>query len=681
MEAADFSGYATKAGLVCTDGRTIMEDAFKHQDKMTVPLVWQHGHNEATNILGHAVLENRPATHPEGAGVYAYGFFNDTPHGIAGKKIVQHKDISWLSIYATQLVERSKQVFHGAIREVSLVIAGANPGARIDFVSLQHSDGVVEDLQDEAIIFTGIEIKHEAAPDATLQDIYDSMDEDQKNLVAHMVATALEEAGVTHTEEPVVELTDEQKEAAAAEQAAADKKLADDKAAAEAQNSNDGNVTHTEGIQMTNVFEQGKGGVQTAERVTLSHEDKQGIMQAAMLPGQTLKTAVEAYALEHGIDNIDLLFPDAKSLTDRPEWIRRDDSWVAGVINGCRHTPFSRIKTMTADLTFEDARAKGYITGNVKKEQFFGLAKRITTPQTIYKKQRLDRDDIIDITDFDVVAWLKVEMQFMLKEELARAVLIGDGRAMDDEDKIKDPAGAPEGAGIRSILLDHELYVTNVNVNILDANSDYEEVIEEVLRARRFYKGSGRPTFYTNETTLTEMLLTKDGFERRRYADEAALAAALRVSSIVTVEVFDDVPDLIGIIVNLADYALGADRGGEISMFDDFNIDYNQYIYLIETRVSGALTKVKSALVVRRTEVGSQLIVPQAPTFNEVTGVLTVPTVSGVTYKNDDTDATLAAGAQAAIAAGATINVRAETDATRHFATNAEDQWSFTRNA
>lgn len=408
----------------------------------------------------------------------------------------------------------------------------------------------------------------------------------------------------------------------------------------------------------------------------LSHDAIKGIVDDAKRMG-SLKEAVEAYALKHGIENIDVLFPDAKALDSTPEWIKRRTEWVKGVLDGTRHTPFSRIKTRTADLTYEDARAKGYIKGHLKKEEFFGVASRVTTPTTVYKKQGLDRDDMIDITDFDVVAWLKGEMRLMLEEEIARAILIGDGREVDDEDKVKDPAGATEGAGIRSILNDHELYVTHVNVALPATNADYNVVVEELMRARRFYKGSGTPTFYGTNQTIVEMLLSKDQLGRRRWNSTAELATALMVKEVVEVEVMDDVPDTLGIIVNLQDYSVGADRGGDISMFDDFDIDYNKYKYLIETRVSGALTKVKSAIVVHRQASGDVQVTPPAPTFDGTT--VTIPTDANVAYFVDGVAAD--DGDTVTVAEGDTVVVTATPSAGHYFATNEEDQWSFTNQA
>lgn len=666
----DFSGYATKAGLKCSDGRTIMPDAFKHQDKMTVPLVWQHGHNEPGNVLGHAVLENRAD------GVYAYAYFNNTTAGQNAKALVEHKDITQLSIYANQLVEKSKQVFHGMIKEVSLVIAGANPGAMIDQVAIRHADGDVETLEDEAIIYTGLTLEHEDKPavqvedtvehasaDATVQDVYDSLDEDQKALVHFMIQTAVEQAAVQHSDDST-DSTD-----------GADGTDSTD--STDNNNPAEDDLEHKEGSDMSrNVFEQGKD-TDTAERPVLSHSDVKEIVANAQKLG-SLKAAVEDYALAHGITDIDLLFPDAKTLNNTPEWDKRRTEWVAGVLSGTRHSPFSRIKTMSADITQDEARAKGYIKGTLKKEEFFGLTKRVTTPTTIYKKQKLDRDDIIDITDLDVVAWLKGEMRLMLEEEVARAILISDGRASDDADKIAD--GSVSGVGIRPIAYEDEIYATKVFVNIADASSSMNEVVDAVIGARKFYKGTGTPTFYTTETVLSKFLLSRDTLGRRIYRTVDELATELRVAAVVTVEPMEEIADLVGVIVNLQDYVVGADRGGEVNMFDDFDIDYNQYKYLIETRLSGALTKLKSALVIWAEASANVLVSPTAPAFNAVTGVVTIPTVTGVVYK-DEAGVTATAGAKTAIAAGASVTYSAVPAAGYYFATSEDDTWTFTRNA
>lgn len=600
----DFSGYATKAGLKCSDGRTIMPDAFKHQDKEQVPLVWQHGHGEPSNVLGHAILEHRED------GIYAYGFFNDTDQAKNASTLVQHKDIKSLSIYANQLTEKSKQVLHGFIREVSLVLSGANPGALIDNITLAHGDGEMVTLEDEAIIYTGLELTHgddeteekeeeakHSAEEPTVQEVYDSMNDQQREVVHFMVARALEDAkGTTNdgtaTQSNTTEETDTSKEKSTTSEEKSNTSDEESKTELVHEENKD-----QEGERMSrNVFEEQNGG---KKKPVLSHAAVNSIVEEAQKSG-SLKHAVEAYALRHGIEDIDILFPDARTLADTPEFDSRRVEWVAGVINGTRHSPFSRIKSIVADITQDEARALGYIKGNLKKEEFFGLVKRVTTPSTVYKKQQLDRDDIVDITDFDVVAWLKAEMRLMLDEELARAVLIGDGRDVASEDKIKDPAGASEGAGIRSIMLDHDLYAPKVEVNLADAGSNPGEVVDALITNMGLYKGSGSPTFYTTMPFMTSLLLTKDGMGRRMYRNKSEVAAEMGVNDIVYVEVMEQETDLIGIVVNLKDYTVGADKGGEVNFFDDFDIDYNQYKYLFETRVSGALTKIRSALVLQK---------------------------------------------------------------------------------
>jgi Caudovirus prohead serine protease len=597
----DFSGYATKAGLKCSDGRTITPDAFKHQDKEVVPLVWQHGHGEPSNVLGRAILEHRED------GIYAYGFFNDTDQAKNAKTLVQHEDIKSLSIYANQLTEKAKQVLHGFIREVSLVLSGANPGALIDNITLAHGDGEMVTLEDEAIIYTGLELNHadgqssdskstdsgsEDAP--TIQEVYDSMTSEQKEVVHYMVGTALAEKAAELSQSNNGEATQSNgKKDSESEVVHSEEKETESEETKSELVHDDNN--EEEGRRMSrNVFEQQNGGVKKEEKLTLTHDAMREIVTDAQKSG-SLKDAVEAYALKHGITDIDLLFPDARSITDTPEFDSRRVEWVSGVINGTRHSPFSRIKSLVADITVDEARALGYIKGNLKKEEFFGLVKRITTPSTVYKKQQLDRDDIVDITDFDVVAWLKAEMRLMLDEELARAVLIGDGRDVASPDKIKDPAGSSEGAGIRSIMNDHDLYAVKVNI---DTTATPNDVVDAFITNMGVYKGSGSPTLYTALPFLTKMLLSRDGMERRMYRGVAELASELGVSNIVVVEVMESEPDLLGIVVNLKDYTIGADKGGEINFFDDFDIDYNQYKYLYETRVSGALTKIRSAVVV-----------------------------------------------------------------------------------
>ena len=640
----DFSGYATKAGIKCSDGRTIMVDAFKHQDKQQVPLVWQHAHDAPENVLGHAVLENRAD------GVYCHGYFNESEPAKNAQILVQHDDIKHLSIYANKLVEKAAQVLHGMIREVSLVMAGANPGAFIDNVAIKHTDGEIVNLDDEVIIYTDTELTHADEPEEkkkeeegpTVQEVYEGMSDDEKEVVHYMVGAALEAAGSSSAEQSAMSHEDKKKE----------------------------------GTWMSrNVFEQAKGGTkETPERRVLSHDDMKGINEDAHRLG-SLKQAVEAYALKHGIDNIEILFPDARAVDATPDFDKRRTEWVSGVINGTKHSPFSRIKNFVADITFDDARAKGYIKGTLKKEEFFGVSKRVTTPATMYKKQKLDRDDIIDITDFDVVAWLKGEMRLMLDEELARAVLIGDGREIDDEDKIKDPAGANEGAGIRAIANDHDLYAATI---LIESDLGPVDMADQIVENMRFYKGSGSPTFYTTLPMITKMLLARDADGRRMYRSTAELATELGVSNIVAVEVMEAEEDLVGVIVNLKDYTLGADKGGDVAFFDDFDIDYNQYKYLLETRCSGALTKIRSALVVRFAEAGAAQVVPTEPTFVKSTGTITVPTIAGVVYHRGDTDAVMVTATPVVLATGQSLRVYAvAAPGSYYFEDNVDDEWTF----
>jgi hypothetical protein len=646
----DFSGYATRAGLKCSDGRTIMTDAFKHQDKTTVPLVWQHGHSEPSNVLGHVDLENRTD------GVYCYGFFNDTDQGKNAKTLVVHEDIKHLSIYANQLVEKAAQVLHGMIREVSLVMAGANPGAFIDNVSVMHGDEVVN-LSDEVIVYTDQELTHADDPaakpdekkpddqkkddDPTVQDIYDKMSEDQQAVVHYMVGAALEAAK-----------TDDAAHAALAH---------DDK---------------KDGTWMSrNVFEQTKEEKKDGpERRVLSHDDMQEIVGLAKQAG-SLRQGVKDYALKHGIENIEILFPDAKAVDATPDLDSRRMEWVSGVLNGTKHSPFTRIKNFWADITQDEARARGYIKGSLKKEEWFGVSKRTTSPATVYKKQKLDRDDILDITDFDVVAFLKAEMRIMLDEEIAGAILIGDGREVDDPDKIKDPAGQADGAGIRSIINDHELYAATVNINVDDANSSPVEVVESVMYAMELYKGSGNPTFYTTLKNLTWMLLAKDEMGRRFWRTASELASEMGVSSIVAVEIFDRVPDVFGVIVNLRDYTIGTDKGGDVTLFDDFDIDYNQYTYLLETRLSGALTKIRSALVIRKVAAADVLVVPAEPDFDGTK--IHINDTAGVVYKRADTNAVVTSAADINLAADQELKIYATPAAGKYFADNQHDEWTF----
>lgn len=590
-EACDFSGWATRNDLKCSDGRVIRRDAFKHDDGIKVPLVWNHQHNDPHNVLGHAWLENRPE------GVYTYGFFNDSESGEIGKILVKHGDICALSIYANQLQQRGCDVLHGEIREVSLVHAGANPGAFIDSI-LKHG----EDSDDEAIIYTGMplylshsdadkqedkaddgekketsekkdepEKKTDSDEEKTVADVINSMTEEQKNVMYAIIGQAMDDQGESDPESE-------------------DNNDDDSKGGT---NTMKHNVFDKDDRQKENVLVHSDGSEVSSEEISTIFGDIKRY--------GSLKDSV----LAHGIDNVDYLFPDAQTLANTPEFIQRDTGWVKKVMSGVHHTPFSRIKSIFADITEDDARAKGYFKGKLKKEEVFGLLKRTTTPTTVYKKQKMDRDDVVDITDFDVVAWLKSEMRMMLDEELARAYLIGDGRLASSDDKINEQ-------NIRPILKDEELYTIQATVSVQSSATEDDkarEFIRTAIKARKNYKGSGQPTLYTTEDILTDCLLLTDTTGRDLYTDVAQLAKKLRVKEIVTVPVMEGVNGknggaLMGIIVNLADYNVGADRGGAVNMFDDFDIDYNQQKYLIETRCSGALIKPYSAIALELSTAG-----------------------------------------------------------------------------
>lgn len=659
MEDHDFGGYATKAGLKCSDGRTITPEAFKHMDGEEIPLVWQHMHDSPDNVLGHAKLQHRKD------GVYAYCFFNGTVSAKNAKLLVEHKDIKELSIYANQLVEKNKTVLHGNLCEVSLVLKGANPGAKIDYVRVAHSANDIETLEDEAIITTGMEIEH-ATAEKTYQDVYDTLNAEQKALLEVMLSQALGSAKQSDTDEDKPEDNTEDE---------SDDKKDDSEDKKDETGSDETDLEHKEkdDTMTRNVFENNDGGKSGsgdgARTSTLTHAQLTTLIEDGKKMG-SFKEAVLAHAEDYGITNIEVLFPDAQAIDNKPEWITRRIEWVEGVLNATRKLPFSRIKSLSADLTHEEARAKGYIKSTMKKEQFFTLAQRETTPKTIYKKQKLDRDDIIDITDFDVVAWIWVEMRFMLREEIARAIMIGDGREVDDPDKINEN-------NIRPIAHDDPFYTDVVTV---PANVGSEDLVEAVLRARYNYKGTG-PTAYMTNAVLTDMLLSKDKMGRRLYRTTQELANELQVREIVEVPVLEDAQrdggTILMIIVNLSDYAVGSTRGGEISQFDDFDIDFNQYKYLIEGRMSGALTKHKTAQVIVR---GSgTLATPTVPTFNSSTGVTTIPTVTGVTYYNQETDATLTAGAQTALDPGDSLSVEARPNTGYYFPHNHDADWTFTR--
>ena len=585
MENYDFSGWATRNDLKCSDGRIIRKDAFKSNDGQKVPLVWNHQHSDPNEVLGHALLENRDE------GVYAYCKFNDTESGQTAKLLVQHGDVNALSIYANQLKQQGPNVMHGNIRELSLVLAGANPGAFIESI-IKHG----EESDEEGIIYTGenIELAHsgvgkpsekeetseelkhseeskeetkmaeepkETGSEKTIGDIFNTLNEEQKNAVYAMIGQALEDKG-------------------------------DDS------EGGDEDMKH-------NVFDD---DTKNQENV-LSHDAMQEIISDAKRYG-SMKESFLAHATDieyapssqtYGINTPDYLFPEAHNLNSPPEFIKREMGWVTKVMNGVHHSPFSRIKSMFADITEDDARAKGYIKGKLKKEEVFGLLKRTTTPTTIYKKQKMDRDDVIDITDFDVIAWLKSEMRMMLDEEIARAILVGDGRSTSSDDKINE-------MNIRPIWKDEDLFTIKAAVEVSStatADQKAKAFIRACVKSRKNYKGSGTPSLFTTEDVLTDCLLLEDANGRVIYDTEEKLRTALRVKEIITVPVMEGLTrtdgesntlSLMGIIVNLADYNVGADKGGAINMFEDFDIDYNQQKYLIETRCSGALIKPYSAI-------------------------------------------------------------------------------------
>lgn len=576
----DFSGYATKANTLCYDGLTIAPDAFKGDDGRKVPVVWNHDHSDPEHVLGHALLQNRKD------GVYAYVKMNDSPSGQSALEAVRSGDIDAMSIFANGLKKAGNTVMHGVIRELSLVLAGCNPGALIDEI-VEHSADYNAEEGEEAFIYTdgGLSLKHGLDPDGnplgeeddeimhsededkeksnenpedketteeTVKEVFDSLTEKQKNVVYAIVGIVTDgKKGADNKE------TDNDKE--------------------------DETVKH-------NVFDNEK------EQGVLKHSIDE--INAAMADGKRCGSMKDAF-IQHGIEDVEWLFPEDHLLDNPPRIIDNDQTWVGKVMSSVHHIPFSRIKSMSADLTEEDARAKGYIKGNFKKEQVFGLLKRSTSPTTVYKKQKMDRDDIADITSFDVIAWLKQEMRTKLNEELARAYLIGDGRNAASDDKINE-------GNIRPIYSDDDFYTIKVQAEVAtgaDTETKIKAAMNASLKARKDYKGSGNPTLFTTEDNLTDMLLLEDKIGHRLYKNEAEVAQALRVKEIVTVPQMAGMKgtkggELFGIVVNLADYTVGADKGGAVNMFDDFDIDYNQQKYLIETRCSGALTVPFSAMAI-----------------------------------------------------------------------------------
>ena len=640
----DFCGWATKANLLCSDGRVIRKDAFMECDGTKVPLVWNHAHNRPEEVLGHALLENRED------GVYAYCSFNDSDSAQHAKLLVQHGDINQLSIYANKLKHQGCNVIHGVIREVSLVLAGANPGAYIESV-MMHGD----DTSEEGHIFTGEDFDYVAPltlehadktensnksekgeekvaeetkkpetkdeSEKTVAEVFATLNEEQKKAVYVIIGQAIEDA--SEEDEKEVKHSDEESKKDGEETDETEETVADvfntfnenqkkvvyaligqaleEKGGAEDE---DEEVKHSENEDLEggetdmkhNVFEN-----ETNNQEFLSHADMEGIMADAKRKG-SLKEAWDEYSLAHGITDIEMLFPEAQATDAVPGFIKRDDNWVNDVMGAVHHTPFSRIKSVFADITEADARAKGYIKGNLKVEEVFSLLKRVTTPTTVYKKQKLDRDDIIDITDFDVVAWLKAEMRMMLEEEIARAVLVGDGRSASSNDKINEQ-------NIRPIWTDDDVYTVKATINVAaDASDDVKakSFIKATIKSRKNYKGSGNPVMFMSEDMLTNCLLLEDANGRVIYDTIDKLATALRVKKIVPVPVMENLTrvvganthELAGIYVNMKDYNIGADKGGAVNMFDDFDIDYNQQKYLIETRCSGALTVPFSAVAI-----------------------------------------------------------------------------------
>lgn len=583
----DFSGWATKNDLTCSDGRTIKHNAFKENDGQRVPLVWQHGHNAVDNVLGHALLENRDE------GVYAYCALNETPAADNARELVKHGDVKALSIYANRLDQRGADVIHGNIVEVSMVLSGANPGALIDNVALEHSDGSWTESEEEAIIYSGLTLSHDSGDttedtesmgkdeaydedDLTVADVLETLDDDQRLAVAALIE---EISGDVDDDE---DFDDEDEEF--------DEDY-DEDYEEDAEHGDSGGDT----LMHSNIFE---GDARRNVGPHLSHADEEQIFAEARMPGMTLRTAVLAHAADYGIKNPELLFPDATNLDPEPQRVMRENSWVSKVLQGSKHTPFSRVKTQWSNLTAEELRAKGYVKASRKKDVVYEVANRKTEPTTVYNKTKIDRDDVLDITTFNVVAWMQQNLRYSLEEELARAVLIGDGRQVSDENKIKE-------TNIRPIWTDDELFSHKV---LIDKDAKTADIIDAVRRSRKFYKGSGSPVLFTTNAFVCDMLEIKDLNQRYVYETKQAVANALNVTDVIEVEVMEGAKrevggktqNLLGIIVNMQDYTMGSDKGGETSFFEQFDIDFNQQKYLLEARCSGALTKYKSAIVIEK---------------------------------------------------------------------------------
>lgn len=756
----DFSGWASVNDQKCSDGRTIMAGAFAHMDNKKVPLVWQHQHNDPGMVLGHAILENRAF------GVFCHGYFNGTEAGLQAKEMVKHKDVEALSIFANNLNERrvngGREVYHGDIKEVSLVLAGANPGAVIENVNIVHGESF-ETIDDEAYIYNeqDLSLSHSDAEepseentepvnveenlenadaevnanaeaseenvDTSVQEVLDSLNEEQKDVVHSLLQSALSGADASELQHADTDTQAVFDTLSGTQKIVVHHLIGEALAHAEEQSEGDNMPTNDENLEhadktVQDVFdafteeqknvvyfmigealEAAEAGTGELAQSGLSTEDKESFLahldnqiqegfnnmkhnlfeqvgdSANVAPNTlthaqfgtivdaaknnyngSLKEAL-AHAAEYGFENIDILFPDAKNPDGTPQTYKRRTEWVNDVLTSVRTVPMSRIKTVVADLTYDEARAKGYVKGNLKKDEVIKLLKRVTTPTTIYKKQKLDRDDTLDITDFNVIAWLKAEMRLMLDEEIARAILIGDGREVDDDDKVDEDH-------IRPIAHDDEFYAHVVE---LASDTEANDIVEAVLYSRRHYRGTGNPTFYTTDAILTDLILQKDKVGRRLFETEQALAAALRVRNIITVDVMDGDSDVVGILVNLADYTVGADAGARIGMYDDFDIDYNQYKYLIETRISGALTVPKSAIVIKKD--AGIVVTPTQPAYNPTTHVITIPSVTGVKYFIDNVEVT--SGAQPAITESTEVEARPATGYSFPHGTDAD--WYF----
>lgn len=629
----DFDGYATRNNIQCGDGLIIRKDAFKDNDHTSVPLVWQHQHNDPANVLGHADLENRDD------GVYAYCSFNDTPSGQNAKKLVQHGDVTAMSIYANRLMKQGNNVIHGLIREVSLVLAGCNPGALINPVSIAHSDGTFTDLEDEAVIYSGEdfifhadgegetmaddkeakETKKDQSSDSeeTIEDIINTMNKKQRDVLEYLVGEALSGKGgdkeVKHSDD---DSDEEEDDSSDSEETVEDvlktfnkkqKAVLEFLVGSALQGNDTAEHDDMEDGMKFNAFE----NTEDTGYAELSHSEiVEYINEAKTGSNGSLKQEF----LAHGIENLEVLYPEAKLVGQNPELISRDMTWVDKIWGAVHKTPFARVRSVAANITEYEARARGYVKGDQKIEEVLSLLARSTTPQTVYKLQKIDRDDVIDITDLDIVAWMKVEMRLMLNEEIARAIMVGDDRASSDPSYIN-----PEH--IRPIYQDSDLYTIHENV-VIPSSASFNDIadiiIEKSVLARKNYMGSGTPTMYASTDVITRMLLAKDQLGHRMYRNESELAAALRVKEIVEVPIFDGVTrtasvsttqgnntittseerKLLALIVNLGDYNLGADKQGAVSLFDDFDLNFNKYEYLIETRVSGALIKPYSAIAI-----------------------------------------------------------------------------------